>query len=216
MNWLNAAKNNLFPVSVEQANLSTALLEWEYRGTPVDLGEAFEVCELCGHPDIRYQFPIVNKKNGNVMLVGSECIKRFTIGVLDESGKVLNEIAARLKIDKDRRKLILDSQTQSLLNSLVELSTKDQKFEIASFINWYKEHGSFTPLQLFTMFWRLEELQVKFSAHYFKLSIRRPKDKTQLLSLPEWKIRKLWPALNPTQRKLVQKELRLDQRSAKL
>ena len=51
-----------------------------------DVEIADEICHLCDHSNIRYQFEIVNKQNGNLLLIGSECIKKFNIEVVNDEG----------------------------------------------------------------------------------------------------------------------------------
>jgi hypothetical protein len=76
LNWKERSEANLLPLSIEQRHLYLALSEWLYRGEMYDLGEPCELCGLCEHPDLRYQFKIVNSYNGNELLVGSECITK--------------------------------------------------------------------------------------------------------------------------------------------
>lgn len=206
MSWARSVANNILPISIEKSNLQRALSEWEYRGDAYDIGSAAETCQLCDHPDIRYQFEIVNKHNGNSLLVGSECINKFSgISVLDAEGNALAPEIARKKVSKDRRKLITDAKTRSLLNSLVQLSQKEQDFDIASFEEDYKKRGAFTPKQLATLIWRFEKHKVPFNKFYFNIYIRRDKDKEALLSLQAFQIRKMWDCLSATQKGFLRK-----------
>lgn len=204
MSWATSAQENMLPLSLEKKYLNTAMAEWEYRGNTYDLGTPEEICGLCDHPDIRFQFEIVNKHNENSLLVGSECIKRFSgIAVLDADGNTLNTERARQKVDRDRRKLVTDAQVKSLLNSLVQLAQKDEQFDIESFIEDYQQRGAFTPRQLATLFWRLKKYKVPFNKAYFKIYIRKQRDKDALLQLKDFQIRDIWPALSPSQKQFV-------------
>ncbi len=204
MSWVSHASKNLLPLSEESQRFELALKEWEYRGNTYDLEVPSETCQLCDHPDIRFQFEIVNKSNDNSLLVGSECIKRFDgIAVLDADGNALSTDEAKQKVDRDRRKLVTDAQVKSLLNSLVELSRKDEDFDIESFIADYQERGAFTPRQLALLFWRLKKYEVPFKKVYFKIYIRKAKDKEALLALKDFQLRDIWPALSPTQQQFV-------------
>ena len=206
MSWAANAAKNIFPLSNEKANLGKALPEWEYRGVTYDLETPQEICQLCDHEDLRYQFEINNKENGNSLLIGSECITKFSsITVLDEKGNALSITEAKQKVAKDRRKLITDAQTKSLLNSLVELAKKEEQFDISSFEADYKRRKAFTPKQLATLFWRFEKHQVPFNKSYFKIHIRRQKDKDALLALQDFQLEKMWPCLSPSQKKYVRK-----------
>lgn len=204
MNWFTNVSNNIFPLSIEKTELKTAMSEWEYRGNTYDLETPDENCELCDHPDIRFQFEIVNKHNSNKLLVGSECIKKFEgIAVLDENGNILSTDEANQKVDRDRRKLVTDARIKSLLNSLIELSRQDEDFNIESFIKDYQERGAFTPRQLSTLFWRLKKYKIPHNKSYFKIYIRRDKDKESLLALKDFQLKSIWNALSKTQKEFV-------------
>ena len=210
MNWLDKVKNNIFPLSVEKGDIVRALEEWEYRGDMVDLEVAVESCQLCGQQSIRYQFEIINKLTKEDLLIGSECITRFGgVQVLDASGNALVNVEARKKVNKDKRKLVTDAQTRSLLNSLVMLGGKDDQFNIASFESDYKDRGAFTPRQLFTILWRMDKFKIPHNSAYFKLSLRKESYKTDLLSMEVWKVKRLLPCLSLNQRKYVLKHKKL-------
>src|SRR5512138_891238 len=120
--WAKRAAENLLPLSEEKRDLATAFKEWAYhQGDATDLGSDRADCELCDHPDIRYQFGIVNLLNGNSLLVGSECIQKFNIDVLDQEGRPLPAAAARKQLSSDRRKVIADRALQSVITSLLRL-----------------------------------------------------------------------------------------------
>jgi hypothetical protein len=151
MSWIERVRRNIFPVSQEKKVLTKALNEWVYYGEMFDLENIDESCELCDHPNIRYQFVIVNTLNGNILLIGSECINRFNIGVIDKNGKILNDNEARRKVSQDKYKLIANAKTKSVINSLIMLSKQDQDFgeeKLKSFIDYFKERKAFTPEQL--------------------------------------------------------------------
>jgi len=203
MDWINKVKNNIFPFSNEKNKILLALQEWEYRGGVFDPEYPQEQCQLCGQQDIRYQFEIVNKINTNSLLIGSECIKRFDIKVIDQGGAVLTGKSAYQKIDKDKRKLITDAKIRSVLNSLVNLSKKDYKFEIENFVKYYQKRGAFTPAQLFTIIWRFEENKVNYNKSHFKVVMRREREKDQLRYMEDWKLSKIMPCLTKKQKEFI-------------
>jgi hypothetical protein len=83
---------------------------------------------------------------------------------------------------------------------LVALSTKEQDFDINSFISYVQERGSFTPNQLSFLFWRLDAQAIEYSPSDFKLTIRKNREKDQLLEVADWKVKKLWKAMSTSQR----------------
>ena len=107
MSWAQRSAANLLPLSVEQRQFPVALHEWVYAGDMYDMERPAGTCELCEHPDIRYHFKIVNRHNGNEMLVGSECINRFGISATDPLGNILNVEESRRRVSRDRRFLVL-------------------------------------------------------------------------------------------------------------
>src|ERR1043165_5380424 len=110
MSWASRVSENLLPLSKERDDLALALHEWRYAGNFNDLEAPEADCELCDHPEIRYQFEICNVHTGHTLLVGSECIHRFGIAATDEEGRTLDETETRKKVEKDRRKLIEDAR----------------------------------------------------------------------------------------------------------
>ncbi len=207
MAWLDKAKEKIFECSVEKNNLTKALDEWEYRGNTYDTEGNFEVCQLCGHSDLRYQFEIINRLNQDGLLVGSECIKKFShISVFDEQGQKLDVEGAKKKIDKDKRGLIQDAEIRSVLSSLIQLSwKKDEKFEFEKSIERFNERNAFSPNELALILWRLEENKVPFVKKHFKVSFRRQREREQLVAMPDWKLKKMLDCFSPAQMKTVEK-----------
>ncbi|NOU77982.1 hypothetical protein GC101_03715 [Paenibacillus sp. LMG 31459] len=199
-NWLKRVEGNIFPVSFEQNDVRRALNEWVYQGNMYDVEDADETCELCDQPHIRYQFEIFNIINANTLQIGSECIKRFKIGVMDNRGHILSNELARKKVNKDRNKLITDAKIKSVINSLINLARIDDSFEIESFIKFFKDNKTFTPKQLTILIWRLDKYKVEHNKSHFKMTIKKNKDKEQLLQMEEWKVQKIWGCLSKTQK----------------
>lgn len=142
MSWAQKSAANLLPLSIEQSRLAIALKEWLYTGDMYDLEEPVETCELCEHPDIRYQFKIINRHNGNEMLVGSECINKFGISATDELGNVLNREESRRRVNRDRRHLVNEARKRRMINALVALCAVEEEFAINSFkFIYYIRHG---------------------------------------------------------------------------
>lgn len=203
MSWMERVKKNIFPVSNEKYNIRKALDEWIYEGNMFDVEVADEICELCDQPHIRYQFEIVNTQNDNSLLIGSECITRFRISVIDEAGKKLSYDAAKKKVSKDRSRLVTESKEKSVLNALVKLATIDNEFAIEDFIQYFKERKAFTPKQLTFLVWRLEKVKIEFNKSHFKLTIKKNREKEQLLNLEDWKLKQIWDCLSNSQKQFV-------------
>ena len=201
MSWINRVIETLAPLSVEQDDARVMIAEWYYTGNAYDLDAPIETCELCSHPDIRYQFEIANEETENELLVGSECIKRFRISALDDRGGRLNEHESRQKVDRDRTKLIADSKQRRVINALVALSMDDDEFNIDSFIKYYREREAFTPNQLKVVIWRLNEHEIDYRPSDFKMIMSRNRERGQFRRLEGWQVKKIWPCLSSSQRK---------------
>lgn len=98
--------HRIFPLSVEQSHLLTAILEWDYTGRHLDAEfDAPETvdCQFCGYESIRHQFEIKNKHTAHQLWVGSKCIVRFTIGGLEGVERVVADLG-KLQAEISRRK----------------------------------------------------------------------------------------------------------------
>jgi len=210
MNRFEQIRKTLLSVSKEKRNYERALAEWEYRGDFYDNEAGSAICQLCGQRDIRYEFEITNEKSGKTLLVGSECITKFgLIRIYDDFGNQITGRRAKARVASDKRTLISDAKTRSVINSLVTLAGKDKEFDINSFIGYYRERGAFTPKQLSLLLWRLEKFGIPYQKRHLKLSMRRDREKRQLLTLSDWQLAKLEACLSPTQRLWLQRNERV-------
>lgn len=200
MSWASRVSKNLLPLSREKDQLALALREWRYTGEFHDLEEPVEDCQLCDHPDIRYQFEIRNLHTSETLLIGSECIHRFGIAATDEEGRTLDAAGTRKKVERDRRKLIEAARKRRVMIALVALAHADVDFDISSFVDYLQKREAFTPKQLSIVLWRLDRHRIKFDVRDFTLTIRRNREKTQLLEMEDWRLERLLPALSASQR----------------
>jgi len=203
-NWLERVKKSIFPLSIEKRDIRKALEEWYYTGDTYDLEYPCEDCELCGHRDIRYQFTIQNRHTSSELLIGSECITRFDIRAVDDYGKILDHKDTKKTVSRDRRKLITDAKQKRMIETLIQLGNKEEEFDISSFIDYFRDRGAFTPKQLSMLLWRMKKNEIKYYPSDFKLTIKRKREKRQLLDMPDWKIKQLWLCMTPSQRKFYE------------
>lgn len=191
-------KELILQLSENQENIHVALKEWYYTGECEELEEADGVCQLCSKTGLRYYFTIENQYNQNQMDVGSECIKRFSIDVLHD-GNLLSGEDAKKKVNRDRSQLIKESNYQSVLRSLTLLAEKDHELNIESFHKYYKEHQAFTPKQLATIIWRLDEFNIPYQKSRFKMKMRRDKERHDFFQLEEWRFNQIKKCLSQSQ-----------------
>lgn len=203
MTWAQRAARNILPLSRERSDLAAALREWRYEGGFQDLEAPDADCELCDHPDIRYQFEIRNRFTDARLQIGSECVNRFGISATGEDGVDLDAAGTKKKVSRDRRALVEAARKRRVINALVALSHADPDFNITSFIDYLQDRGAFTPKQLATLLWRFQKLSVPFEVRDFKLTIRRDREKQQLIEMQEWQLERLVPVMSPAQKRFL-------------
>lgn len=106
-------------------------------------------------------------------------------------------------VDSDRRTLVDEARKKRVITALVALAQADPEFKILAFIDYLQDRGAFTPKQLALLLWRFEKLRVPFDVRDFKLTIRRDREKVQLLEMADWQIERLLPAMSPSQRQFL-------------
>jgi hypothetical protein len=211
MEWSKHVAESILPRSREKTNLRNALQEWRYTGNVTDLERPIETCQLCGHPDIRYQFEIQNRHTNAHLLIGSECIKRFDISAIDETGNVLDRAATHAKVGRDRQKLIDDARERRMMKSLIRLAHIETDVNIDSFIGYYREkRGAFTPKQLLYLFDLMMKHEIDFQKEDFKMVIKRGREKDQLAAMEPCDIEQLWECMSVGQRKWYDETCRND------
>lgn len=203
MTWAQRAARNILPLSRERSDLAAVLREWRYEGGFQDLEAPDADCELCDHPDIRYQFEIRNRFTDARLQIGSECVNRFGISAIGEDGVDLDAAGTKKKVSRDRRALVEAARKRRVINALVALSHADPDFNITSFIDYLQDRGAFTPKQLATLLWRFQKLSVPFEVRDFKLTIRRDREKQQIIEMQDWQLERLVPAMSPAQKRFL-------------
>jgi hypothetical protein len=78
--------------------------DWIFTETVADRGSARCSCALCGQRNLRYHFEVRNRRNGHRMWVGSSCILKFGLAVM-QGGKQLPPDEARRKLGRIARRL---------------------------------------------------------------------------------------------------------------
>lgn len=197
--WAERAAAAIVPLSHAET-LSAALKEWAYTGRFFDLESIEGTCELCGQPDLRYHFEIDNAATDATLLVGSECIKRFEIGGLDERGQRIGADVTGKLVDKHRRGLVEDARKQRVMTALLKLGQKDPDFDAQDFIEFVDDRGSFTPKQVAFIFWKMGSNTVQYRPTDWKVRMRRNSDLAQLRAMTPAAYKRVYAALTSTQR----------------
>lgn len=179
--WLRRAKENLFKKSEEKKDFQKARQEWLYKG--LEDNEYCEAeCELCNHEEIRYEYTIKNKLNNNIMVVGSECIKKFTddfkTDFYDIDGNLVNE----KRLSKDKNEYFKRILTEALDRRLENSNNTFYK-DIAEII---KKDGKLTPNQLkylHNFYPTLDEMGQRAFRSVVKVSLRKEREQEQINTL---------------------------------
>lgn len=181
--WLKRAMENLFKKSVEKKDFQKARLEWVYKGLE-DNQYCEAECELCNHEEIRYEYTIVNSLNNNLMVVGSECIKKFTddfkTDFYDTDGNLVNE----KRLTKDKKEYL-----KKVLNEALDrrLKNSNNRF-LKSIAEQIKSDGKLTPNQLKSLYSFYPTLD-EMGKHAFKsvitVSLRKEREQEQIAKLSQ-------------------------------
>jgi len=208
--WINEVKQTLLPKSQEQHDLEKAMKEWYWDKTVFDVvpddfdrngnsPEAYFVsCELCHHYPLRYIYRIENRKTHESLWIGSECYKKFDDEFF-KTGYSTEEHSKNVqKLIRERHKNLEKQNVHYCLDQLLRI--KDQKF-VTSLKDYYDEHGAFTPNQLKMIISILASLKIDHNPKFFKIKIRRQREKDQLLHLDETIVKNtLWIYLSEHQK----------------
>lgn len=180
--WLENAKKSLLPLS-ESQEFRQALKEWKITGDFIDNEQPVEICELCAHPDVRYQYQISNARNSNTLSVGSSCVLRFTeINIYDADGKLLTEYYERKKYLDD---IVKQNQKELILNPLRKLWRIDKQYRkyIEATVQWYKVKSGFAPKNIAILFARMRKFNIEYNPRIYPISLRSDSYRIQFYNL---------------------------------
>lgn len=79
-------KERVFPLSSEQTDIKKALTEWVADCLPIRVDD--DTCQLCGKPHIAWHHQVKNQLTGQELLVGTDCVERFSTYILGLDGRV--------------------------------------------------------------------------------------------------------------------------------
>ncbi|HDR4427065.1 TPA: hypothetical protein QCP92_002667 [Bacillus cereus] len=139
-------------------------------------------CELCNHEEIRYEYIIKNKLNNNIMVVGSECIKKFTDDFKTDFYDIEGNLVSEKRLTKDKKEY-LKSILHEALDKRLANSNSDFYKSIAEKI---KKDGKLTPKQLkclYNFYPTLDDMGKRAFKSVVKVSLKKDKEKKQLTTL---------------------------------
>lgn len=198
--WRNKAITNLLKNSQEDNDYAIAAKEWEFTGSVFDYLTSDHICQLCEGENLRYHFEIKNKitKNSS-LLVGSSCIKKFDITVINDFGIEIfgNEKSSFLqkKIEEKKKELMIEQ-----VRALWIASNKEEKQLIEYYIHDFKIKNGFSPDNLLELFQLMHKYNADYSSILFKVSLRSKYELNSLLSMPEDERNVIVPCLTVSQK----------------
>lgn len=197
--WLKNAQKNLLPLSLEKEVFTKAIREWSFTGETIDYELAEENCQLCEMEGLRYHYQISNNL-GNSLWVGSSCIERFDILVVDEEGTEISnqekEIYLKNKLKDKHLTDVLISLNNRPSNDLIKghLKSDLDKWSISQM-----HKPSISAKLLNYIFMRLDEEKIYHNKRFFTISIRSDANKEAFLKLNETQFNRIKMALSGSQ-----------------
>lgn len=187
--------DTILPISIG-GSLPNAFDEWFFTEHTIDHEEPIEICQLCGQQDLRYHFQIQNKYTSSTLLVGSHCILKFNVAVM-EKGRRLTSTEAKQRLSK----LTQQMQLQSCVRALEKLAAKEDNQILSGALDYYRKKKKLTPKYAYVVFWKLHDFNVDHNPSFFKVELSRAKHIEDLKNMPTPRVHRFWSALSASQRK---------------
>ncbi|MFN9470991.1 hypothetical protein [Acidovorax sp.] len=198
-NFPQRVRDNILPLSENEA-VADAFNEWVFAEETVDHEQCIEVCQLCEQEDLRYHFLIENELNGNQLWVGSQCILRFEVGVL-EQGRKLSPKDAKKKLNRIYQQMRFDA----CIKALERVVATERNDILTNAWAYYRNHGHLTPKYAFVVLWRLQVNKIDHSPTFFKVTLKTAHHKIHLAEMALSRVHLIWPALTSGQRVIAQR-----------
>lgn len=190
--WAEKAADNMLHLS-RAKTLGEAMREWSTTGGYEDSHSIDEVCELCEHEGLRYQYEIENSITGHTLWVGSTCITKFV--PLYENGR---EVIGEEEKASLLRKRQADYEASSRENRAMELLRKLAIAEPTKFAqaNWrMKWKLGYSARQMLMLSVACKNHKLPFNAADFRINTRKQSIVQQVRELEPWQYRRLRAAL---------------------
>lgn len=186
---------SILPLSIG-ASLPEAFEEWRFSGKTCDHEEPSETCQLCGKEGLRYHFEIANDLTSSKLWVGSHCILAFDVGVYEQGQRLGAEDAARLL-----EKRVQQMRLESCLKALATLAATESNSILSGALAFYQKNKYLTPRYAFVVFWRLQQNGVDHDPSFFKIGMKKKRDKEALREMDTDRVHFFWSALSAGQRR---------------
>ena len=188
-------RDTILPLSIA-GTLPEAFGEWRFTGHTIDHEEPIETCQLCGQQELRYHFEIDNQYTDHNIWVGSHCILKFDVAVI-ENGFLLSKSEAKRHLIKLTQKM----QLEACIKALTSLAKRGNNTILSGALEYYKRKKTLTPKYAFVVFWKLQQYGIDHHPSFFKIELRRRQHINDLQQLPTERVHRFWGALTPAQRR---------------
>jgi hypothetical protein len=121
---------------------------------------------------------------------------KFNLSVF-EQGRRLFADDAKKKLDR----LMQQMRLQSCINALEKLAAKEGNDILSKALTFYKKNKYLTPKFAFVVLWRLQNTKIDHSPSFFKINLQKDKYQQDLREMALSRVRVIWPALSPAQRR---------------
>lgn len=196
MNWAEKATANMLHLSRAKI-LALAMREWSTTGGYEDSHSIDEICELCEHEGLRYQYEIENSITGRTLWVGSTCITKF-VPLYENGREVIGEDAKASLLRKRQAEYAANSREERAFALLKELASVDTRFVDSSWRNKWKL--GYSARQMLMLSVSCKERSLSFSASDFRINTRKQTIVQQVKDLQPWQYRRLRASLPESRR----------------
>lgn len=196
VNWAEKAATNMLHLS-RNKNLALAMREWSTTGGYEDSHSIDEICELCEHEGLRYQYEIENSQTGHTLWVGSTCITKF-VPLYENGREVLGEEAKANLLRKRQADYAANSREERAFALLTRLASVDSRFVDSGWKNKWKL--GYSARQMVMLSVSCKEKSFPFSASDFRINTRKQSIVQQVKNLQPWQYRRLRAALPESRR----------------
>ncbi|WP_318491845.1 hypothetical protein [Photobacterium leiognathi] len=203
--WYENSKRNILATS--QANdFDQALTEWFFTGKVRDYKHSRTSCEMCEHEQLRYQFIIKNKTNGNHLHVGSSCILKFSkIAIFDAHGKRLSGDYSRSNALDDALASLHKQLMLAPLRALWKANIKFRPF-IEKHVKYFEKNSAFYPSALVALFKSLVRNHISYDPVLFPVYLRNNNSKEAIVAMTESDFKLIEPSLKAGQQKRIMEQ----------
>lgn len=193
--------------SDEKTDIRRALDEWFWNGSSSDLIYGLGKCELCGQGKLRFEFELENALNENKIMVGSECIRRFSLpAVIDGVIHTAEQTSDRIKVAM--KDMAWEYRKSVVWKSLKQLKRKVKDFPVFDFKDTFEKRGFFSPSETLALLKEFRKYGIAYDAESFKLNIHTRMMKDDLHNLSGDEVCEyLEPIMTPIQSEHVHKHM---------